>query len=57
MRLEIVWLLDLSAQDLVVINLAIDCERNCSIRADEWLCSRVYKLSLVTADTFSTEAH
>jgi len=48
MCLEFVWLLDLSAQDLVVVDLAIDCERNGLIRTDERLCSRVCELSSTT---------
>jgi len=48
MCLEFVWLLDLSAQDLVVVDLAVDCERNGPIRTDKRLGSRVYRLSLIT---------
>ena len=41
MCLELVRLLNLAAQNLVVVDLSVDCERNGSIMADEWLGSGV----------------
>jgi hypothetical protein len=40
-RLELVRLLELMSQDLVVVYFSIDRQSDATIRAQEWLCSRV----------------